>query len=431
MDQANGIKNNPAPKKHNRTQPWDFPTAVRFLYNLIFVMIENKLDRTVAEDSRNRQAVDAAQQEISAQCTECRICVKQCAFLKKYGTPKKIADSWHPHGKNVFAEAFECSLCSLCTAVCPIKIDPRQMFLEMRRYAAASGNADFIKQGPLLNFEKRGTSKRYTFYGLPSGCDTVLFPGCALAGSRPQRVMQLFDHLQNFFPNLGIVLDCCTKPSHDLGRSAYFNAMFFEMHRYLAAHNIKNVLVACPSCYAVFKQYGRGLVTRSVYEILARESWQAGFKLPAEPVTIQDSCVVRFEDSMQNSVRKLVRARNVSFEEMKHHGKKTLCCGEGGGAHFVAPGLAGNWAEMRKSEVGSKRIITYCAGCAHFLSRVGPTAHLLDLLFDPAAALAGKAKTAKAPFTYLNRLLLKWKFKRKIRYNSSRTRTFTCEVKNI
>jgi Fe-S oxidoreductase len=242
--------------------------------------------------------------------------------------------------------------------------------------------------------------------------------------------MQLFDHLQNFFPNLGIVLDCCTKPSHDLGRSAYFQAMFSEMQQYLIGQGIKSVLVACPSCHAVFNQYGRGLTTRSTYEILAREYWQEGVKIPAVPVTIQDSCVARFENGIQNSVRKLVQARGVAFEEMKHHGKKTLCCGEGGGAHFVAPGLAGSWSERRKSEVGGKRIITYCAGCAHFLGRVGPTAHLLDLLFDPAAALAGRAKVAKAPLTYLNRLLLKWKFKRKIRYGSSRERTFTFEEIN-
>jgi hypothetical protein len=82
---------------------------------------------------------------------------------------------------------------------------------------------------------------------------------------------------------------------------------------------------------------------------------------------------------------------------------------------------------MRKSEVGRKRIITYCAGCAHFLRKVGPTSHLLDLIFDPVATFAGRAKVAKSPFTYLNRLLLKWKFKRKMRYDFSRERTFICK----
>jgi Fe-S oxidoreductase len=387
-------------------------------------MIKNQLATAVAEDNRNREALDASLREISEQCIECKICVKQCGFLKKYGTPKKIADNWQPQNKQAVTMPFACSLCSLCSAVCPVKIDPRQMFLEMRRYAVATGRVDLIKQRQLLNFEKRGNSRRYSFYGLPTGCDTVLFPGCALAGSRPQRVMQLFEHLQEFFPNLGIVLDCCTKPSHDLGRSEYFQAMFSEMQQYLASHGVKTILVACPSCYAVFNQYGKGMTTRSVYEILAGEYWPPEAKLPAVPVTVQDSCVARFETDMQHAVRRLIRARGISYEEMKHHGEKTLCCGEGGGAHFVAPDLAGNWCEMRKSEVGTKRIITYCAGCAHFLGKVGPTAHLLDLIFDPVTALAGRAKVAKSPFTYLHRLLLKWKFKRKIKYGFSREKTF-------
>jgi len=390
-------------------------------------MIQNQLDKTVTADIRNRKNIDASLLEMSEQCIECKICVKQCAFLKKYGTPKKVADNWQPQNEQSLTMAFECSLCNLCTAVCPVDIDPRRMFLEMRRYAVAADKVDLTKQRQLLNFEKRGTSKRYSFYGLPTGCDTVLFPGCALAGSRPQRVMQLFDHLQDFFPNLGIVLDCCTKPSHDLGRADYFHAVFAEMQQYLGGHNIKNILVACPSCYAVFNQYGKGLTTRSVYEILAKEYWQADSTLPAESVTIQDSCVARFEKDIQYSVRKLIQAKGVSYEEMKHHGKKTLCCGEGGGAHYVSPELAGNWCEMRKSEVGRKRIITYCAGCAHFLSSVGPTSHLLDLIFDPVATLGGRAKVAKSPFTYLNRLLLKWKFKRKMRYDFSRERTFICK----
>lgn len=368
--------------------------------------------------------LDASLREMTEQCVECNICVKQCAFLSKHGTPKSIAENWQPQNEQSLTMAFECSLCSLCTAVCPVDIDPKHMFLEMRHYAVAADKVDLKKQRLLLNFEKRGTSKRYSFYGLPEGCDTVLFPGCALSGSRPNRVIQLFDHLQNFFPNLGVVLDCCTKPSHDLGRSDYFHAMFADMQQYLSRQNIKTVLVACPSCYAVFSQYGNDLTIRSVYDLLAKENWQSGAKFTAETVTIQDSCVARYEKDTQNSVRSLIQAKGVTLEEMKHHGKKTLCCGEGGGAHFVSPDLAGNWCKMRKSEVGGKRIITYCAGCAHFLSKVGPTAHLLDLIFDPAVTLAGKAKVSRSPFTYLNRILLKRRFRKKQNYAVKRERDF-------
>ena len=119
-------------------------------------------------------------------------------------------------------------------------------------------------------------------------------------------------------------------------------------------------------------------------------------------------------------------AQGIPIEEMKHHGKKTLCCGEGGGAHFVAPGLAGHWGEIRRTEGGGRRIITYCGGGANFLARIGPTAHVLDLFFDPAATLRGKAKVTRSPVTYLKRLLLKRNFRKKQKYANIRERDFFC-----
>ena len=144
----------------------------------------------------NRPELDRAITEISKKCIECNICVNQCAFLKKYGTPKSIAESWPEQRKTSGDMPFACSLCSLCTAVCPVDIDPRNMFLEMRRSAVDCKEADFTRQKSLLAYEKRGTSRTFSFYGLPQGCDTVLFPGCALAGSRSKRVIQLFGKLQ-------------------------------------------------------------------------------------------------------------------------------------------------------------------------------------------------------------------------------------------
>ena len=116
------------------------------------------------------------------------------------------------------------------------------MFLEMRRESVSLGAQNFSDYGVILNYEKRGTSRCYSYYALPENCDTVLFPGCTLPGTRPDKVKGLYDHLQKTIPSLGIVLDCCTKPSHDLGREKHFHAMFSEMKEYLLQHGIKNVL---------------------------------------------------------------------------------------------------------------------------------------------------------------------------------------------
>lgn len=208
---------------------------------------------------------------VSEKCIKCKLCQRECAFLRKYGKPKDIADSYDPWDKVHQDMQFECSLCQLCAAVCPVKINPALMFLEMRRETVKRGKGDYPEHSAILGYEKRGTSKRYTYYAFPDHCDTIFFPGCALSGTRPDKVIRLYEHLKQFMPALGIVLDCCTQPSHDLGKEKYFNTMFGEMRDFLFNNGIRNVIVACPSCHKVFRKYGRELSVRTAYEIMSEK----------------------------------------------------------------------------------------------------------------------------------------------------------------
>jgi uncharacterized membrane protein YdjX (TVP38/TMEM64 family)/Fe-S oxidoreductase len=365
---------------------------------------------------------------ISEKCIECELCLKECQFLRNYGKPKAIADSFDRGNKDHQAMAFECSLCGLCAAVCPVNIEPAQMFLEMRREAVQSGAGDYPEHAVLLAYERRGTSPRYTWYSLPQGCDTVFFPGCTLPGTRSGKVRLLYDHLRQTIPTLGIVLDCCTKPSHDLGRESFFEAMFGEMKAYLLQNGIRNVLVACPNCYKIFDAYGGELAVRTVYEVLAKDGLPETQKVPGS-VTIHDPCAVRFEGAIHGAVRNLAEEKGLMVDEMPHHGKKTLCCGEGGAVGFLSPALAKNWCSLRKEEAQGRTIITYCAGCANFLGGVIPTRHILDLLFDPDDTLSGRVKVSRAPITYWNRIRLKSRFKKNLDSAVTRERTFSAESK--
>ncbi len=361
----------------------------------------------------------------AANCINCGLCAKECTFLQKYGLPGAIAGNF---SSATLPIAFECSLCGLCTAVCPPKtgLDPAVLFLEMRREAVASKVQDFSDYGGILNYEKRGTSKWYSYYALPENCDTVLFPGCTLPGTRPDKVRSLFAHLQETIPNIGMVLDCCTKPSHDLGREKHFHAMFNEMKEYLLEHGVKNILVACPNCYRVFSQYGDSLCVKTVYEHLLETSLPATANIPAD-ITVHDPCGTRNEAHIHTAIRQIATKKSLQIREMKHHGPKTICCGEGGSVGCINGELADSWGVRRKEEAGGTRILTYCAGCANFLGAKTPTSHILDLLFDPEATLAGKAKISKAPWTYLNRLRLKRHYKKKINTPICRERTYTGE----
>jgi Fe-S oxidoreductase len=361
-------------------------------------------------------------QAVSHRCTNCGLCQEECAFLRRYGKPKDIADRYDTLGTEDPIMPFECSLCGLCTALCPVGVDPAELFLEMRRETVRLGEGVFAEHAVLTGYERRGTSRRFSYYGFPEGCDTVFFPGCALSGTRSERVILAYQRLKNIIPTLGIVLDCCTKPSHDLGHEDHFTAMFSEMQNYLTGQGVKKVLVACPGCYGIFAQHGDPLKMESIYEVLSEDGLGGPMGL-ARTATIHDPCVVRFEKHMHKAVRKLVQERGYKIEEMPHSRSQTVCCGDGGGVSLLAPDLAGAWGELRQKEVDGRMVITYCAGCTDRLSKLFPTTHVLDILFEDEAPQE-KARAAKTPITYWKRLKLKKWFKRHVPVKVARERTY-------
>ena len=361
-------------------------------------------------------------QFISSVCTNCDLCEKECAFLRERGTPKNIADTYDPSALDQQAMPFECSLCGFCTAVCPVNADPCDLFLEMRKERVRKGGGNHPEHAILSRYEKRGTSRIFSYYGLPEGCESVFFPGCILSGTRSERVIQVYQRLKAGIPSLGIVLDCCTKPSHDLGKEDYFMAMFEEMKNFLVVRGVRSILVACPNCYKIFAQYGDGLTVRSIYEVLADDDC-AGKRQFAATVTVHDPCAVRFAGPVLAAVRRLVRRQGLTIEEMAHSGRTTLCCGEGNAVGLVSRALANQWGRLRREEAAGRTMVTYCAGCANALSRLAPTTHLLDVLFEPEAALSGRVRVTKPPFTHWKRLRLKKWFKKHLPVAVARERT--------
>jgi len=292
--------------------------------------------------------------DLAEKCIECPLCRRECAFLAKYGNPKEIVGRISLQDDATLTLAFECSLCGLCGAVCPVDLAPRDLFLEMRREAVSRGIAPFPEHKMLLDYEKRGISKRYSYYALPENCTAVFFPGCGLPGTRPKRTLQVYHRLRSQIPSLWIVLDCCTKPSHDLGRQDFFRTIFGEMREYLVQNGVRNVLTACPNCYRVFKDYGEDLEVQTVYEVLAPAKSSPATAPAGKPVVIHDPCAIRDEIPVHAAVRILIQRQGLPVEEMPHHGIRTFCCGEGGAVGLLAPELSGQWGQKRKAEAADR-----------------------------------------------------------------------------
>ena len=382
---------------------------------------DNSLSLSGTRESPGRMPLKIALEQVSKTCSDCGLCQKECSFLEKYGTPKKIANKYDPQTKEGQVMPFECSLCRLCNAVCPLEVTPSGMLLEMRREAVDRDVGSFPEHSGLLAYEGKGMSGRFSWYGLPDGCHTVLFPGCSLPGTRPGRTKELFETLRKHDPKIGIVLDCCGKISHDLGREQFFHAMFDEMRNYLLEKGVKKVLVACPNCYDIFIRYADGLDVRTIYEVLQGNA-VAGIAQGHE-IMIHDPCSVRFHNGAHAAVRRLVSMTGVAIREMKHSAERTFCCGSGAGVNALSPELADRWIESIGTETAGSKIMTYCCGCAARLNSHAPTVHVLDVIYEPEAALVGKCKVSNAPFTYLNRIRIKNYFKKAVDAAASRKRT--------
>lgn len=355
------------------------------------------------------------------ECTRCNLCLKHCAFLQKHGNPAEIADTFDNGNKKLQNLVFECSLCELCATVCPAGLSPAEIFLEMRRKIALRSDFDFSRYKAILNYEKRGISERYSYYALPEKCDSVFFPGCTLSGTRPSQTFQLFTYLRKHFPNIGVVMDCCCKISHDLGLHHLFKQNFNEMKHFLEENGIERILTACPGCHKIISRYGDSLQVQTVYEIMSQKGLPSSTRLTGS-VCIHDPCAVRHCEDIHAAIRHIVRSSGLHIEEMDHAGKNTVCCGEGGAANHIVPGLAGHWTYVRTQEAGNKKVITYCAGCSSILSQTTFVCHIIDLVFTPQAAIMGKVKAHQAPITYLNRILLKRRLKKEFIASVNRKR---------
>lgn len=326
-----------------------------------------------------------------------------CHFLKEYGSPGQIAKRVK-NGTLDSALAFECSLCGLCEAVCPEKFKPVEFFLTMRRKAWEEGRVDKKRYSGILRYEALGTSRWFSSLMTPPDCETVLFPGCTFPGTRPETFMRLWKQLRALVPSLGVMLDCCHKPSHDLGRHEHFMRNFKRIETKLKAAGVRQVLVACPNCFKVFRTHG-DIPVQSVYEILRGQDM-------CQPVLssshfLHDPCPLRSEPQIHEAVRDLLRQGGFSIENSKGKPALTLCCGEGGTVAAVRPEFAREWTRKCSERAKGAPILTYCAGCAGFLSQQSSTLHILDALFLSDKIAEGTFKPVRSPMTYLARLRLK------------------------
>lgn len=341
--------------------------------------------------------------DMAKRCTSCGVCVRSCDFLRRCGSPAALARQGLEDDATLL-RAYECSLCGLCDALCPLRLSPAKLFPAMRREAVKKGLVDARAYRPWLTYEKLGGALPFRRYALPPGCTTVFFPGCSLPGSRPHAVLSLLATLRRDDPAAGLVLDCCGKISHDLGYGESFARISESLRRRLQGSGVRRILTACPGCDLMLRKLGGDFEVRSIYEVLTTGEAVAGAGKNRRTVAVHDPCPSRFDPKRQQAVRELIRRAGYAIEELPEQGRTTRCCGQGGMVEGVRPGTVDREAARIAGQARGHLLVSSCAACVSALGRRTEACHVVDLL-------GGEALPSRRPLSsarrWFNRLRLR------------------------
>lgn len=341
--------------------------------------------------------------DMTRRCTSCGVCVRSCDFLHRSGSPAALARQGMEDDATLL-RAYECSLCGLCDALCPLRLSPAAIFLAMRREAVKKGLVDAKTYRPWLTYEKLGGALPFRRYALPPGCTTVFFPGCSLPGSRPYAVLSLLAALRRDDPAVGLVLDCCGKISHDLGYDESFARIFESLRRRLQGSGVRRILTACPGCDLMLRKLGGDFEVRSIYEALTQGEAVTEAGQNRGTVAVHDPCPSRFDPKRQQAVRELIRRAGYTIEELSEHGRTTRCCGQGGMVEGIRPGTVEREAARITEQAPGHLLVSSCAACVNALGRRTEAYHVFDLT-------GGETLPSKRPLSsarrWLNRLRLR------------------------
>lgn len=336
------------------------------------------------------------------QC-ECMECVKVCEYLRSYGRyPRKYLREIYNNLSIVKGERKSnqfinsCSLCGLCAEVCPEGLGMAPVIREARQDMVSQGRMPPSAHDLALRDMAFSNSDKCALARHAPGRATstaVFFPGCQLAGSSPKQVERVYGYLRDRLGDIGLLLRCCGAPAEWAGRTELFRDGLADLRTELAALGNPRLIVACSSCYQVFKANLPDTPVVSLWEVYEQYGLPPGLSRTTGAAAgavfaLHDPCTTRHEPAIQESVRTLVRRLGYEVEELPLSRDRTECCSYGGVMWLANRPLAEAVVQRRISQSPTD-YLTYCAVCRDFFARRGKrTLHLLDLIAgaDPDAS---------------------------------------------
>jgi len=353
--------------------------------------------------------------DIIENCIECGACGDACSFLTRTDqTPVELAtnlkDGLYKEKSDI---PYLCNLCDLCQELCPLDLNIGKMCMELRQKLVCEGKGPLPGHRFVKANQDWSISDAFTLAQpdqQTGSCERVFLPGCSLPGYSPSLVIQTYNYIRQKLPGTGIVLNCCGDQARALGETDNFESILKNTLNEITKLGTSQIIVACPLCYRTFKDYAPELNLSFLIDILLEIGVPEGANVNNKLFSLHDSCALRWETGVHESVRSLVKKMGHEIDEMEFSRELTRCCGLGGMITFVNPQYATSVIKQRTEEA-SHDMLTYCASCREAFAMSKPSIHILDLIFNPDWENDMKKPPKKAATRRENQALLKTHFK--------------------
>lgn len=348
-------------------------------------------------------------------CMECGRCTEVCPAwsVGKVLNPKQVVqDVRGVYGseKEVASAIGEealwaCTTCNACVEACPVEIRHVDLVVEARRHLVAEGRlagsgAVMLRQvgstgsawaQPAANREdwmkgldvplcRDGAPFEYLFW---VGCAGATDPG---AIKTTQAVASLLKKAGVSFACLGKEESCTGDPARRTGDEFLFQEKAMAAAAMFERYGVQKVVTACPHCFnSLRNEYGDFGAKLEVWhhsQLLAKLSEEGKLKAanlnPGE-TALHDPCYLARVNGESDAPRRVLgeqtalNGRDVptsgprkALAEPAQLGKKTLCCGAGGGRMWMDEPADQRPANRRVEQLlatGAKEIAVACPFC--------------------------------------------------------------------
>ncbi len=360
-------------------------------------------------------------------CTRCGECVKWCPTYVEVEneeiTPLKKIERVRSFARGQYAPligwlfghrppteekiesfsrgTFDCTLCALCSVVCPVGIDTRPLWIAMREQLVELGEypavfdhlLETVSENHNISGDPNENRLDWTanMDAVPEGLDRrkgaeiVYFMGCVatfypMVYSVPQSFVSILDKAGVNYTTMGGEEYCCGFPLIIAGMGRHAHDMIRHNVETVRAMGATKMVAACPSCYHTWKHdYPEILGEPLGFEVLHETELLAGMMMDGaldlkpvnKVVTYHDPCDLGRTSGIYDEPRQIIQAiPGITFVEMKDNRENSLCCGGGGDVEMA--NAETTWAvagtRMRQAEeTGAKFIITACQQCKRTL----------------------------------------------------------------